>query len=97
MILTSFAQSLSNFTCMLWIMRGGTLLNWDHRIKGQFEHSVFKRCGQDTAYSFSPITFKIHMKVVDDERRNLIDYGSKVKAIFGTLCIKPCGQDTDYM
>ena len=30
-----FAQSLSNFTCKLWKMRGGTLLNLGHGVKGQ--------------------------------------------------------------
>ena len=49
--------------------------------------------------SFSPITFKHHMQVVDGERRNPIDFwvtGSKVKVNFDTLPMKPCGQDTDY-
>ena len=32
---TVFAQSLSNFTCKLWMMRGGTLLIWGHGVKGQ--------------------------------------------------------------
>ena len=32
---TVFAQSLSNFTCKLWMMRGGTLFILGHRIKGQ--------------------------------------------------------------
>ena len=53
--------------------------------------------GHDTDYSFSPITFKLHMGVVDDEKRNPIDFGpgSNVKVTFSTLCIKPCGHDTD--
>ena len=33
---------------------------------------------------------------MDDERRNPIDTGSKVKVNFGTLRIRPCGQNTDY-
>ena len=32
---TVFAQSLSNFTCKLWMMRGGTVLILGHGIKGQ--------------------------------------------------------------
>ena len=32
---TVFAQSLSNFTCKLWMMRGGTLLILGHGVKGQ--------------------------------------------------------------
>ena len=35
------------------------------------------------------------MYVVNEERRNRIDFGSKVKVIFGTLCIKPFGHNTD--
>ena len=39
-----FAKSLSNFTCKLWMMRGGTLLNLGHGVKGhgQLWHSVYK-------------------------------------------------------
>ena len=33
-------------------------------------------CGHDTDYIFSPITFNIHMLVVDDDRNNPIDFGS---------------------
>ena len=32
---TVFAQSLSNFTCKLWMMRVGALLIWGHGVKGQ--------------------------------------------------------------
>ena len=32
---TVLAQSLSNFTCKLWMMRGGTLLILGHGVKGQ--------------------------------------------------------------
>ena len=32
---TVFDQSLSNFTCKLWMMRGGTLLILGYGIKGQ--------------------------------------------------------------
>ena len=41
---TVFAQSLSNFTCELLMMRGGTLLILGHRVKGQgqLRHSVYK-------------------------------------------------------
>ena len=36
-------------------------------------------CEHKTHYSLSPITFKLQMSVVHDERRNSIDFGSKVK------------------
>ena len=41
---TVFVQSLSNFTCKLWMMRGGTPLILGHGVKdqGQLWHSVYK-------------------------------------------------------
>ena len=41
---TVFDQSLSNFTCKLWMMRGGTLLILGHGVRGegQLWHSVYK-------------------------------------------------------
>ena len=41
---TVFYQSLSNFTCKLWVMRGGTISILGHGIKGQSQlwHSVYK-------------------------------------------------------
>ena len=41
---TVFDQSLSNFTCKLWMMRGGTISILGHGIKGQSQlwHSVYK-------------------------------------------------------
>ena len=75
---TVFDQSLSNFTCKLWMMRGGTISILGHGIKGQIQlwHSVYKTLWTRSDYRFSPITFRLHMQVVDDERRNPIDFGS---------------------
>ena len=41
---TIFDQSLSNFTCKLWMMRGGTISILGHGIKDQSQlwHSVYK-------------------------------------------------------
>ena len=41
---TVFVQSLSNFICKLWMVRGGTLLILGHGVKGQGQlwHSVYK-------------------------------------------------------
>ena len=41
---TVFAKSLSNFTCKLCMMRGGTLLILGHGVKGQGQlwHSMYK-------------------------------------------------------
>ena len=45
------------------------------KVKVKFSTLSLKSCGHDTDYSFSPITFKLHMQVVHDERRNPIDFG----------------------
>ena len=78
---TLFARSLSNFTCKLWTMRGGTYWFWvtGSKVKVNFCTLYIRPCGQDTDYSFSPITFKLHMSLVDDKGRNPIDFGSQGK------------------
>ena len=60
---TVLVRSLSNFTCKLWRMRGGTLLIFGHGVKGQvnFGTLCIKPSGHDAYCSFSPITFKLHM------------------------------------
>ena len=73
---TVFDQSLSNFTCKLSMMRGGTLLILGHEVKVNCGTLCIRPCGHDSDYSFCPITFKLHVLVVDDERRNPIDFGS---------------------
>ena len=84
---TVFDQSLSNFTCKLWMMRGGTLLILGHGIKGQsnFGTLCIRPCGHDTDYKFSQITFRLHMQVVDDERRNHIDFRPRSQRSMSTL------------
>ena len=79
---------------MLLMMRRGTLLILNHGLKGQGQltysalHTLpVKPCGQDTDYSFCPITFKLHMEVVDDGRRNPIDFGSRVQRSRSTLAL----------
>ena len=44
-------------------------------------------CGNHSDYSFCPITFKLHMWVVDDERRNPIDLGSRGQRSRSTLAL----------
>ena len=41
-------------------------------------------CRHNTDYSFSLITVKLHMKVVDDEKRNPIDFGSQYQRLRST-------------
>ena len=138
---TVFAQSLSNFTCIFAMMRGGTLLILGHGFKGQghlwyfvyktlwaryrlqflpnyfqtshahcwwWEEELYwfwvtgskvkvnfctlciKPCGHDTDYSFTPITFKLHMSVVDGEKRNPIYFGPQGQMPWSTLAPPPC-------
>ena len=49
----------------------------DRRVKGQFQiwNSVDKTLWTQYDYNFYPITFKLHEQVMDDERRNPIDFG----------------------
>ena len=56
-------------------------------------------CKYKTDYRFCPITFKAHMQVVYDERRNPIDFGSQSKRPRHnfTICLfNFIGTNTDY-
>ena len=44
-------------------------------------------CGHDSNYSFCPITLELHLSVVDDERRNPIDFGSRGQRSWSTLAL----------
>ena len=59
----SFAQSLSKFTCKLWMMRGGNPIDFGSR--GQRSRLTLTLCvgpcGHDTDYSFSPITLNFNV------------------------------------
>ena len=55
---TGFDQSLSNFTCKLWMMRGGTLSILNHGIKGQSQLCGFiKVFDQAFVYSTHQIAY----------------------------------------
>ena len=64
------------------MMRGGTLCILSHRVQGQRRTLPVKPCGHGSGYSFCPLTFKLHMLVVDDksrERETLLISGHGVK------------------
>ena len=84
---TVFAQSLSNFSCNLWMIRGVTLLILGYGVKGQgqLRHSVYKTLWAKYRLQIFPITFK--REVVDDERRNPIDLGSRGQRSMSTLAL----------
>ena len=58
-----FVQSLSNFTCKLWMMRGGTLLILGHGVKGQGQlwHSVYKTLWTWYRLQFLSNHFQLYM------------------------------------
>ena len=90
MLISTPVQSLSNFACKFCMMRGGTLLIlvMGLKVKVNLGTLCIKSCWHDTDYSFCPIAFKLHMQVVDDERRNPIDsglQGQRSRSTFG-LC-----------
>ena len=98
---TVFVQSLSNFTCRLWMMRGGTLLILGHGVKGQGQlwHSVYKTlwAGYRQKFLFNHFqTSHVGCGWWEEEPYWFWVMGSKVKVNFCTLCIRPCGQVTDY-
>ena len=68
---TVFDQSLSNL----------------RKVKVNFGTLCIRPCGHDTDYRFSPITFRLHMQVLDDERRNHIDFRSRSQRSMSTLAL----------
>ena len=65
------------------MMKGGTLLILVYGVNGlgqNWHHAyVYMTLEHETHYSLNPVTFKLQMSVVHDERRNSIDFGSEVK------------------
>ena len=55
------------------------------KVKVYFGTLRIRPCRQDTDYSFCLITFKLHISVVDDGKRNLIDFGSRCHRSRSTL------------
>ena len=70
-------------------MRGGNLLILGHgsNVNVNFGTLCIRPRGHDTNYSFCPITFKLNMYVVGDERRNPIDLGSRDQSLRPTLAL----------
>ena len=98
---TVFAQSLSNFTCKLSMMRGGTLLIMGHGIKGQGQiwHSVYMTLWSWYRLQFMPNHFQtLHVSCGwwEEETYWFGVTGSKVNVNFGILCIRPCGHNINY-
>ena len=94
---TVFSRSLSNFTCKLWMMRGGTLLILGHGVKGQGQlwHYEFKTLWAGYRLQFLPYHFQTsHVSCGwwEVEPYWFSVTGSKVNVNFGTLRIRP----TDY-
>ena len=81
-------QSLSNFTCKLWMMRWRTHWFWVARSKVKVTFgTVYKPCGYDTDCSLSQITFKFHIYIVHGKRRNPIDFDLRGQRSMSTLAL----------
>ena len=52
------------------------LLIFGQKVKVNFGTLCIKPFEHDTYYTFGPITFKLHLNVVDNERRNPFGYKS---------------------
>ena len=87
--ITVFAQSLSNSTCKLLMMRGGTLLILGYCVNSGTQ--CIKSCGHHTNYSFSPISFKCGWWEVEP----YWFCSARSRSTF-EFCLKPCGCDTGY-
>ena len=79
-----FGQSLLKFTCKIVDnerMNPIDLGSQDQRSRSNFALCLWnfsiKPCGHFAGCSNIPITFEFHMQVVDDERRNPFDFGSR--------------------
>ena len=99
--ITVFAQSLSNFTCTFFMLRGGSLLILGHGVKGQGQlcHSVYKIFWAWYWLQFLLNHFQTSHASCgwwEEEPYWFFASGSKVRVNFGTLCIKSCGHGTDY-
>ena len=98
----SFSPTTSNFTCKLWMIRGGILIDFgsgESKVKVNFSTLLMKPCGHDKDQSFCLITFKLHMQSCwwwEEESYWFLITGSKVKVKFGTLPVKPLGCDPEY-
>ena len=55
------------------------------KVKVIFGTLHVKPCGQNTGYTFCPITCKLQMQVVGNERRNPVDFGSRGQS--STYCL----------
>ena len=90
-----FSQSNFNFTTKLLMMIEMRIpINYGSRVQRprlKFGPLSIKYRGHDADYSFCLFIFKIHMQVVDDARRNCIDFGKNQQKISKTilLCIVP--------
>ena len=63
------------------------------KVKVNFSTLCIKLCGHCIDYSFCLFTFKLHMYVVDNKKRNPIDFGSLGQRPTLGLHLKPCGRD----
>ena len=71
-----FQSSNSYVSCWWWEDESKWFLVFGSKVKVKFCTLSLIPCEQDTNDSLGPITFKLHRKVEDGERRNPIDFES---------------------
>ena len=84
MIKTNFFQITLNVHCCGWEEEPYWGWSLGQRSRSSLALCI-KPCWQDFYCRLSPITFKLTMKVVDDERKIPIDFGSRGKTSRSTL------------
>ena len=97
----SFVQSLSNFTCKLWMMRGGILLISGHRIKyqGQLWLSVYEALWAiQTTVNFQSLSnFTCRLWMMRGETLLILGHGIKGQGQLWLYMYGPCGHKTVYI
>ena len=74
------------YIIVIWPFVGGSVSEWVRECVRACVRRALP-CGYYTVYSFCPITFKLHMHIVDNERRNPIDFGSRGQRSRSTLAL----------
>ena len=92
--ITVFAQSLSKFTCKLWMMRGGTLFILGHGVKGQGQlwNSVYKTSWTRYRLQFLPKYFQTSHT---SGTLLILDHGVQGQGQLWHSIYKTFGHDTD--
>ena len=67
----------SHVSCGWWEEESYWFWVTGSKVKVNFGTLCIRPCGHNSDFSFCPITFKLHMHIHHDERRNPFDFGSR--------------------